>query len=153
MQCLELQQPYQAMRMSNHPRNGIGMKKKSGCQTVEELPYQTLDHLPQLILLPERMNSYLVQVTVVLSPLWQPTPVFLPGESQGRGSLVGCRLWGHTDSNTTEATQQQQQQQQLNLILSGTMGSRKFLEGENELWLGFERWVGPRHMGMGEEVP
>ena len=26
----------------------------------------------------------------------QPTPVFLPGESQGRGSLVGCRLWGHT---------------------------------------------------------
>ena len=35
---------------------------------------------------------------------WQPTPVFLPGESQGRGSLVGCRLWGHTESNTTEAT-------------------------------------------------
>ena len=26
---------------------------------------------------------------------WQPTLVFLPGESQGRGSLVGCRLWGH----------------------------------------------------------
>ena len=26
---------------------------------------------------------------------WQPTPVFLPGESQGPGSLVGCRLWGH----------------------------------------------------------
>ena len=26
---------------------------------------------------------------------WQPTPVFLPEESQGRGSLVGCRLWGH----------------------------------------------------------
>ena len=25
---------------------------------------------------------------------WRPTPVFLPGESQGRGSLVGCRLWG-----------------------------------------------------------
>ena len=35
---------------------------------------------------------------------WQPTPVFLPGESQGRRSLVGCRLWGHTESNTTEAT-------------------------------------------------
>ena len=41
---------------------------------------------------------------------WQPTPVFLPGESQGWGSLVGCRLWGRTDSDTTEATQQQQQQ-------------------------------------------
>ena len=33
-----------------------------------------------------------------------PTPVFLPGESQGRGSLVGCRLWGCTESDTTEAT-------------------------------------------------
>ena len=41
---------------------------------------------------------------------WQPTPVFLPGESQGRWSLVGCHLWGHTESDTTEATQQQQQQ-------------------------------------------
>ena len=36
--------------------------------------------------------------------------MFLPGESQGRGSLVGCRLWGHTESGTTEATSQQQQQ-------------------------------------------
>ena len=35
---------------------------------------------------------------------WQPTPVFLRGESQGRGSLVGCRLWGRTESDTTEAT-------------------------------------------------
>ena len=35
---------------------------------------------------------------------WQPTPVFLPGESQGRGSLVGCRLQGRTESDTTEAT-------------------------------------------------
>ena len=35
---------------------------------------------------------------------WQPTPVFLPGEFQGRGSLVGCCLWGCTESDTTEAT-------------------------------------------------
>ena len=35
---------------------------------------------------------------------WQPTPVFLPGESQGLGSLVGCRLWGRTESDTTEVT-------------------------------------------------
>ena len=35
---------------------------------------------------------------------WQPTPVFLPGESQGRGSLVGCRLCGRTESDMTEAT-------------------------------------------------
>ena len=35
---------------------------------------------------------------------WQPTPVFLPGESQGWESLVGCHLWGHTESDTTEVT-------------------------------------------------
>ena len=35
---------------------------------------------------------------------WPPTPVFLPGESQGRWSLVGCRLWGRTESDTTKAT-------------------------------------------------
>ena len=29
---------------------------------------------------------------------------FLRGESQGRGSLVGCRLWGRTELDTTEAT-------------------------------------------------
>ena len=35
---------------------------------------------------------------------WQPTPVFLPGESQGRRSLVGCHLWGRTELDTTEVT-------------------------------------------------
>ena len=35
---------------------------------------------------------------------WQPTPVFLLGESQEWGSLVGCHLWGRTDSDTTEVT-------------------------------------------------
>ena len=33
---------------------------------------------------------------------WQPTPAFLPGESQGQRSLVGCRLWGRRESDTTE---------------------------------------------------
>ena len=40
---------------------------------------------------------------------WQPTPVFLPGESQGWGSLVGCHLWGCAKLDMTEAAQQQQQ--------------------------------------------
>ena len=35
---------------------------------------------------------------------WQPTPVFLPGESQGWGSLAGFRLWGRTESDMTEET-------------------------------------------------
>ena len=35
---------------------------------------------------------------------WQLTPVFLPGESQGRGSMVGCCLWRCTESDMTKAT-------------------------------------------------
>ena len=42
---------------------------------------------------------------------WQPAPVFLPGESQGQRSPVGSVLWGHSELDTTEATQEQQQQQ------------------------------------------
>ena len=38
---------------------------------------------------------------------WQPSPVFLPGESRRWRSLVGCRLWDGTESDATEATQQQ----------------------------------------------
>ena len=47
---------------------------------------------------------------------WQPTPMFLPGESQGRGSLVGCCLWGRTESDMTEETYQQQQQGRVDVI-------------------------------------
>ena len=39
---------------------------------------------------------------------WQPTPAFLPGEFQGQGSLVGCRLWCRTESHRTKASWQQQ---------------------------------------------
>ena len=52
---------------------------------------------------------------------WQPTPVILPGESQGRGSLVGCRLRGRTESGTTEATQQQQQQYEVSTAVSPSL--------------------------------
>ena len=41
---------------------------------------------------------------------WQPTPVFLPGESHGQRGLVGCRLRGRTESDTTGVTWQQQQE-------------------------------------------
>ena len=53
---------------------------------------------------------------------WQPTPVFLPGESQGQGSLVGCRLWGSTESDMTEVTQQQQQLQPHALMIKLSWG-------------------------------
>ena len=35
---------------------------------------------------------------------WLPTPVFLPGEFHGQRSLAGCSLWGHQESDMTEAT-------------------------------------------------
>ena len=35
---------------------------------------------------------------------WQPTPVFLPGESQGHGGLVGCHLWGRTELDMNKVT-------------------------------------------------
>ena len=35
---------------------------------------------------------------------WQPTPVFVPGESQGQWSPVACRLWDRTELDMTEAT-------------------------------------------------
>ena len=73
---------------------------------------------PQCLLCPDFWKSHTIisVISCVLHRLallirgrdymskWQPTPVFLPGESQGRGSLVGCRLWGLTESDTTEAT-------------------------------------------------
>ena len=49
-----------------------------------------------------RLNSWVKKIPCRRK--WQPTPVFLLGESQGRGSLVGCRLWGRTESDTTEVT-------------------------------------------------
>ena len=35
---------------------------------------------------------------------WQPTPVLLPGKSQGWRRLVGCSPWGHEESDTYWAT-------------------------------------------------
>ena len=50
-----------------------------------------------------RLNGFIFTFhSHALEKEMQPTPVFLPGESQGRGSLVGCRLQGRTESDTTE---------------------------------------------------
>ena len=57
-----------------------------------------------------RRQHTFFQISILLSQRrkWQPTQVFLPGESHGQRSLVGCPLWGRTESDMTEATQQQQ---------------------------------------------
>ena len=59
---------------------------------------------------------------------WQPTPMFLPGESQGQGSLVGCCLWGCLELDMTEATQQQQQQQQQRPYYESIFSQRAYVE-------------------------
>ena len=50
---------------------------------------------------------------------WQPTPVFLPGESQGLGSLVGCRIWGRTESDMTERCSSSSSSSSLSSLQSG----------------------------------
>ena len=55
---------------------------------------------------------------------WQPSPVFLPEESQGWGSLVGCRLWGHTESDTTEGAAAAPKIQSLKMIKKGEKKER-----------------------------
>ena len=53
---------------------------------------------------------------------WQPTPVFLPGESHGQRSLAGCSPWGHKESDTTEQ------------LSTHTQGCRKLRVGWGELY-------------------
>ena len=76
---------------------------------------------------------------------WQPTPVFLLEESQGQGSLVGCRLWGRTEFDTTEATQQQQQhflvRRQATSRGQRAEGSRVFQDSHNSAMLVHEGWA------------
>ena len=63
---------------------------------------------PRLCIFPYIGHDWVTSLSLFTFVHWrrkrQPTPVFLPGESQGRGSPVGCRLWGHTESDTTEVT-------------------------------------------------
>ena len=72
---------------------------------------------------------------------WPSTPAFLPGESQGWGSLVGGCLWGHADLDTTEVIWQQQQHDKSvweSKILSKVITAEFFL---NFMLHGFSRKV------------
>ena len=51
------------------------------------------------LILKPRIRSYLLHEG---RRQWQPTPVFLPGKSHGRRSLVGCSPWGREEWDTTE---------------------------------------------------
>ena len=77
------------------------------CPSPEDLLYPGIE--PMSLMSHALAGSFFtISTTLDWRRKWQPTPVFLPGESQGRGSLVGCRLWGHTESDTTDVTWQQQ---------------------------------------------
>ena len=72
---------------------------------------------------------------------WHPTPVLLPGKSQGRRSLVGCSPWGREESDMTEV---------ISLSLFTFMHWRRkwqptpvFLPGESQGWqslVGCHQW-------------
>ena len=47
---------------------------------------------------------------------WQPTPVFLPGESHGQKSLAGYSPWGHKELDMTEATARKQSSVKTHLV-------------------------------------
>ena len=74
---------------------------------VEAEEYSGQVPLIQLILSVSKLSNrseFSVSLFANWRRQWQPTPVLLPGKSQGWGSLVGCRLWGCSESDTTEAT-------------------------------------------------
>ena len=73
---------------------------------------------------------------------WQPTPVFLPGESQGRGSLVGCRLWGRTESDMTEVNLQQQQHAVWGDFPGGTRSKEPSCQCKRHEWCSLNTCVG-----------
>ena len=56
---------------------------------------------------------------------WRPTPVFLPGKSPGRGRLVGCCLWGRTESDTTLRSTAERQQQRMRATVARQCGNRQ----------------------------
>ena len=75
---------------------------------------------------------------------WHPTPVFLPGESQGQGSLVGCRLWVRTESDTTELTQQQQQQVLIEQVWGEKQKRKKGSREHREVQSSLHKCFSPR---------
>ena len=67
-------------------------------------PSASLSCHPTLLFVYPTPVFYFLPMPYLRRRQWQPTPVLLPGESQGQRSLVVCCLWGLTESDTTEAT-------------------------------------------------
>ena len=87
-------------------QNEAGQRLIKFCQENSLLTANTLfqQHKRRLYTWTSPDGQHRNQIDYILCRKWQPSPVFLPGESQGQGSLVGCRLWGHTESDMTTVT-------------------------------------------------
>ena len=110
---------------------GLWVHRDDGARQPEpqagfNLPFPCCMHFPRTVLV---SDSLWVSTTGFQTSRgvrkWQPTPVFLPGDSQRRGSLVGCCPWGHTESDMTEVTWQQRQQGVIFLVLEPRAGVPK----------------------------
>ena len=74
---------------------------KAGCKVEETLIYQRKNVLN----VARQARETLFKTTAIgWRRKWQPTPVFLPGESHGQRSLAGHGPWGHRESDMTEVT-------------------------------------------------
>ena len=75
----------------------------SGFISFSNLQYSTRIYIQYAIITYYQKESEKIDIYVcVWRRQWHPTPVLLPGEFQGQRSLVGCRLWGRTESDTAE---------------------------------------------------
>ena len=83
--------------------------KQCGQEIWNEWPFRMISHQASLVvqmvknlpaMLESRFDPWIGKIPWRRE--WQPTPVFLPGESHGQRSLAGCSPWGHKESDTTE---------------------------------------------------
>ena len=71
---------------------------------------------------------------------WQPTPVFLPGESQGWGSLVGCHLWGRTRTwqkqlSSSSSSSRQHIKKQRHYFANKGRSSQRYGFSSSHVWM------------------
>ena len=84
---------------------------------------------------------------------WQPTLVFLPGESHGRGSLVGCCLWGRTESDTLKRLSSSSSKVKWKSLSVWFLGTPETIACQAFLSMGFSRqeyWSGSLFASPGD---
>ena len=87
------------------PGDGEGQGNLTCCSLWGHKESDTTEWLNNISKWKESEKVYILHIYICKTGRrkWQPTPVFLPGESQGQRSLVGCCPWV-TESDTTKAT-------------------------------------------------